>query len=199
MYALGASLRHVVKDSVRQGAVLAAFGGFVGMALAHGGGQALISLLPGSTAGVFLELTTDVRISLLVIGLIAAFVLVASLPMAYAASRVQPERALRADTQAVVSGGMSRLGHVMLFLQIALCLVLLVAAGLFVRTLRSLSVSEAGFDSEGVIVAEVNVGRAALDPDRRLGFQTELLETIRQHSGVRAAGGWRRTCRSAVE
>jgi putative ABC transport system permease protein len=71
--------------------------------------------------------------------------------------------------------------------QVALSLVLLVGALLFVRTLRNLLTLDPGFQQQGVLVAELDMTRLNLPPERRQDFKRDLLSRIRAIPGVDSA------------
>lgn len=84
------------------------------------------------------------------------------------------------------SGGArrNRLRNAMVATQIALSMVLLVAAGLFARTIRSALQTEHGFDPAGVIAFELNLRMTGRDESRGPAFQAELIERIEAIPGV---------------
>ena len=80
-------------------------------------------------------------------------------------TRVQPNDALKAQGRGVVGDGRFGLGNALVVVQVALSLILVVGAGLFVRTFSSLAQLDLGFDRNPVLVASVNAQRAQLEPD----------------------------------
>ena len=73
--------------------------------------------------------------------------------------------------------------------QVALSVVLVVAAGLFVRTFASLATRPLGFDRDRVLVVSVNAHSAAIDPSQRLPLYERAREAVRALPGVAGAGG----------
>ena len=82
------------------------------------------------------------------------------------ATRVQPNDALKAQGRGVIGDGRARPRHVLVVLQVALSLVLVVAAGLFMRTFSSLADTRPRLRRRPVLVASVNAQRAQLEPAR---------------------------------
>src|SRR6185437_5582873 len=81
----------------------------------------------------------------------------------------------------------SRLGKVLIVSQIALSLLLLVGAGLFVGTLYNLKTFDPGFVSDNILLASVNPGKAEYKGQQLVSFYQQLLERIRLHPGVTSA------------
>ena len=83
----------------------------------------------------------------------------------------------------------SRLSSSLIVAQVALSLVLVVAAGLFVRTFVQLAQLPLGFDADRVIVVNVNAARANIEPERRMAFFQDLTRAVAAVPGVAHAGG----------
>ena len=72
--------------------------------------------------------------------------------------------------------------------QVALSLLLVIAAGLFIRTFERLLAVPLGFDSDRVLVVEINASRAALAPGARTAVYDQLVTAVAELPGVAAAG-----------
>src|SRR6185369_17265525 len=103
---------------------------------------------------------------------------------AFRASGVTPNDALKERGRSVLGDGRFGLGYALVIVQVALSLLLLVAAGLFVRTFTSLSTLPLGFDSGPILVASVNASRATATPDERPSLYESLREAAAQVPGV---------------
>ncbi len=178
--ALGAGRPRIVRQLLTESTVLAALGGVAGVALAFWTKDALAaSLMPEGAPDVAL----DGR-ALVFLGATSVVTAVLSgLAPALRATRVDLTRDLREGGHAAAHQG---LGRTLVVAQVALSLVLLVGAGLFLRTLRSLTRVETGLAAEGVHLFKVHAmasGKAgSLDLSRR------LLERFQALPGVRAVG-----------
>jgi len=73
--------------------------------------------------------------------------------------------------------------------QVAFSLVLLVGALLFSGSLRNLLAVDAGFRQNGLLIADVDFSRSKIPPARRMAFEQEMIERIRQLPGVASAAG----------
>jgi predicted permease len=178
--ALGAGRHRIVQQLLAESTVLAAFGGVVGVALAFWTKDALVASLMQEGAP---EVALDGR-ALAFLGVTSVVTAILSgLAPALRATRVDLTRDLREGERA---GARLGLGRTLVVAQVALSLVLLVGAGLFLRTLRNLTGVETGLAAEGVHLFKVHAivsGKAeSLDLSRRLLARFQALP------GVRAAG-----------
>lgn len=187
--ALGADRRRLVRQLLGESAALAVPGGIAGVALA---GLAL-KLLPDAR-GVYLPLDLEVGIDLRVLGfsfglsLLAA--VVAGLVPALSASRADLRAALRAGSRD--DGGRGRWLDAFAVAEIALALLLLVGAGLMVRSFVRLLGEDPGFVAENVLTLEIELPEARYgEPERIAAFSRDLLERIGHLPGVVAAGAVR--------
>ena len=181
--ALGAGRGRLARQCLTEGAVLALGGGALGVALAALGIRPFLAFWPGDLprAG---EVQIDWRV--LVFSLAAALLsgLLFGLAPALRAPVRELERALRAGARSV-AGGVRRLHSGFVIAEIALAVVLLIAAGMLGRTLLRLSSLNPGVDPHNVLVSHVALSSDALaDPARtRLAWQ-EILERVHQVPGV---------------
>src|SRR5204863_6605284 len=101
---------------------------------------------------------------LFTIGVTAVTVLLFGLAPALRASRVAPIDALRQHTRSSAGQGRPGLASGLVVAQVAFSLMLVVAAGLFTRTLSSLNSRPLGFDQAGVLLVGIDAGRTHIDP-----------------------------------
>jgi predicted permease len=178
--ALGAGRRRIVQQLLTESTVLAALGGAVGVALAFWTKDALVvSLMREGTP----EVALDGR-ALAVLGATSVLTAILSgLAPALRATRVDLTRDLREGERAGARLGLDR---TLVVAQVALSLVLLVGAGLFLRTLRNLTGVETGIAAEGVHLFKVHA--IASGKADSLALSRQLLERFQALPGVRAAG-----------
>ncbi|MEO6569281.1 MAG: ABC transporter permease, partial [Opitutaceae bacterium] len=187
--AMGAGRGRLVRQLLTESALLVLCGAIAGIFVAHWGQSALLALNPlaGRAAQpVVLNPTLDWRV--------LGFTAVAALVSALLVGLVPAWRATRVEIQGEFLGGMrnqgagrSRIGQAFLLVQVALSLVLLVGAGLFVRTLRNLQGVDVGFNREQLLLFAVNAKPPTYDATRAAALHARVAETIRTISGVRAA------------
>jgi hypothetical protein len=160
-----------VRQLLVESLVLASIGAAGGLLLAHWGTGPLVRLCSAQTQPypLFLDLTLDVRVLAFTGGVaIAAALLFGTWP-ALRASRVEPIDALKEQGRSA-AGPRGGLANGLVVAQVALSLVLLVGAGLFIRTLANLTTMNLGFDPKGVLV--VNIGVPTAGPGRPTSFET---------------------------
>ena len=187
--ALGSGRSAVVRQLLVESAVLALSGGLLGIAV----GAGVLNVLKRLSTDVFpvgypVELDARVLAATLVIALVTSVVF--GLVPALHASRVDVQAALAESGTRAVAGGAGRWPRRLLVVgEVAMGVVLLVSAGLLVRTFVHLRSLNPGFDPSSVITASVSLQDAryqdAAKVDRLFG---DTLERIRRIPGVQAAG-----------
>ena len=184
--ALGATRWRLVRQLFTESVVLAGAGAGLGVLLASWGGRFLLSELSTSIRPVYLDLSIDRHVLLFTLGVAIATALLFGIAPALRASGVAPLEAMK-DHGTRHSAGEVRRGGVassLVVVQVALSLILVVAAGLFVRTFASLSTRALGFDRDRVLVASVNAHSAAIDPLQRLVLYERARDAVRALPGV---------------
>ena len=178
--ALGVSRGRLIRQLLTESLVLAALGGIVGLGAAQWGGAILRALfLPDEPAGV----VTDTRT--LGVALAATFgaALLTGIVPAVVASRSDVARALGAASRAA-GAARSRMRTMLLVFQAALSVVLLIGAGLFVRSLQNVRGMRLGYDVGPLSVISVNLRGAKLSPAEANALGDRLVETARAVPGV---------------
>ena len=172
--AIGASRGRVVRQLLIESTMLSLVGAAVGVVLAQVLGRLLVNLISTDLSSVKFDLTPNWHV--LAFSSAAAIVTGVLFGMAPAiqTTAVNPIAAAKEDSRA--SGSRSRLLPFLVVGQVALSLVLLAGAGLFVRTLNNLESLDPGFRSEGVLLAELD--------DRSAPVVPALIEEIQRLPGV---------------
>jgi len=197
--AIGAGQGRLIRQWLTESIMLSGMGGFAGILLGAWVKSALVGFLP-ATYSTNLNVTMDLR----VLGFTLAASLIAGLLFGLAPvvqlTRSSVSLTLKDETSAVASAGrLLSLQSGLVFLQVALSLPLLVAAGLFVHSLENLQGVNAGFARENVFLAQLNPSLNGYTQERIRGLYKDLLGRVRNLPGVRAAsfasdsplsGGW---------
>jgi predicted permease len=185
--ALGASRGRIVRQLLTESVCLASAGAILGTILAWFSRDLLLALRPFGNAQVVLDLPIDARVLGVTMATAAATVLLFGLAPALRATRVDLTAEFQGGTRAPVGAGRSRLGQALLVVQIALSLVLLVSAGLFVRTLGNLAGIDAGFNRRALMLFAVDAASAGYPREQFVALQTRIQDRLARIPGVRAA------------
>jgi predicted permease len=194
--ALGASRGRVIRQLITESLVLSSVGGLVGLALAYtlsSAGRTLLSqfmpTLFSANRAVDISSSPDWRV--LAFGLSAAVfsgLFFGMLP-AFRATRVDLMAIIK-QTAPVSARRLSMTGgQAMVLAQTALAVLLLVGAGLFLRTVSNLRATDLGFNADRLLYARVEPRSGALPPDRRAQFFEDAVKRLQTLPGVIAVAG----------
>jgi predicted permease len=187
--ALGASQWRLARQLLVESLVLATTGALAGAVLAAWASRLLVRLLSTTVNTVFLDLSLDWRVlAFMMLVTAVTTVLFGALP-AFRASGAAPHDALKEQGRATVGGTAGTTASGLVVAQVALSLMLVVAAGLFTRTFIGLATLPLGFDSDRVVVVNVNAMRAHIAPANRMDFYYRLVDAVAAVPGVGHAGG----------
>ena len=188
--ALGASRVRVIQQLLAEGLVLGAGGGLAGFAAAYYGVD-LLKLAFGTALPRAGEITVDMRVLIftttiaLATGLLAAFV-----PAWQLTGRDANEALKTGPGRGNSSSGDGRLRNLLVVSEVALALMLLIGAGLLMRSLSGLRGVDPGFDSSHVLTATVDIPEAKYStPEQRNQFFDRAIENVRAVPGV-ASAAW---------
>jgi predicted permease len=187
--ALGAGRFRLIRQLLTECVLLSSAGALVGILFARWGTALLVSFISTARNEVFLDLSLDRRV-LGFTSAIAVFtsVLFGLLP-ALRATRVSLTWAMK-GSQAIESErrGRFRSRHWIVSSQVALSLVLLVGAGLFLRSFAKLATLDIGFDRDNVLMVGTNLGTAKVPPDRELTTYERIETRLHALPGVVSVG-----------
>ena len=171
-FALGASRAHVVRQMVLESLLLALLGGAVGVLLAQWALGAVVTL-----GADLIPRAVEIRLDPLALGfsLLVALAtgLVIGLLPALQAARVNVNETLKEASRGSTGGG-QRLRATLLVAEVALSLVLLIAAGLLLTSFARLQRVQPGFTPDGVFTAQVAIPSERYDRDKRVAFYEQL-------------------------
>ena len=181
--ALGASRPRMVAESLTESALLSLGGAALGLLAAPAVVGALIRFLPPD---VNLNAGVDARVLWISLAVALATGLLFGLAPALHASRTDPGSTLK-EGSTRVAGGLG-LRKLLVAAQVALALILLVGAGLFVRTLANLRAQGPGFATTNLITFRVDPGRGGYDDVRARRLFRDLLEDLQARPEVERVG-----------
>lgn len=181
--ALGAELRHLTSATLTETAVLAALGGALGLLLARVGLKSMLTLLTGLLPQVR-PYVIDGRVILASLAMTAlSALIVAALPL-WQLRHGDPGRLMGSGSR-TVSGFGSRLRRILVASEVALTVVLLAGAFLFLRSFERVTRVDPGFDTSNLVTFALSLPRAGyVEMDQRTAFYTTLEERLRALPGV---------------
>jgi predicted permease len=184
--ALGASRGRLARQLLIESLLLAAMGAAASVIVAQWGSQFFVSQL--ETDAVYLELPLDWRM----LAFTAATALVAALVFGVApalrAARGAPIDAMKDRGRSSAASGRPMVANSLVLTQVVLSLVLVVGAGLFLRSFGRLIRVPLGFDRDRVLLAQIDARRADLPPAARLAAYERIRQRVLAVPGVEQAG-----------
>lgn len=185
--ALGASRARLVRQLLAESVLLAGLGAAGGLAVAVWGSRALLAMQPFGNANVHLELALDWRVLGFASAAALATGLVFGLAPALRATKLNLTEEFQGGARTLGGGARSTLARSLLVVQVALSLVLLVGAGLFVRTLRNLQAVDVGFNREQLLLFQLNAAATGANGAQSFAFYQRLRDRFAALPGVRSA------------
>ena len=189
--ALGAGRGRIVRQLLTESAVLAVVGGVLGTVLAWQGVRLLVQLDPGRIPRL-----DEARIDLVVLFFSLAVSVVAGLLFGLAPAlqqwRAAPQEALRAGGRGMAGEARGRMRRALVVAEVAMALVILIGAGLLVRSFTALQRVDPGFDASGVTTFQLALPRSRYDSTAKLrAFYLDLTSRLAALPGVeRASAGY---------
>ena len=190
--ALGASGARIAGQLLTESALLATLGGALGLALAVAGSRVLVALAPASIPRLD-QVTVDWRVALFALAVSAATGLLFGIVPAARAGRRRSADPLKDGGRAgVATSSVKRVRTLLVASEIALAVIMLTGAGLFLHSLRELQETDLGFDPSRLLTMEVTLApRPYNDAEAALFFE-QATRRIDALPGVEAstAMGW---------
>jgi predicted permease len=186
--ALGATRTQLMRQLLTESVLMAVLGGALGLAFAEWGTGALLALFASGQNQVVLHVTPDASVLLFTLGVSVLTGILFGVAPALRASGFDLAVSMR-ETAANVTAGRDRhrLGRSLVVVQVALSLVLMIGAGLFVRTLMNYEHHNFGFNQTHLLSFGVDPTRAGYKGERLMNFYKQLLDRVRALPGVRSA------------
>jgi predicted permease len=208
--AVGAGRLRLVRQLFTESALLALLGGLAGVALAWWGSRLLLIMASDGPDALPVDVTPNLRILGFTIGVSALCAIVFGIAPALRASRTEPNTSLKAGKNSPSTLLRNPLGKTFVVAQVALSLLLLIGAGLFVRTLINLQSIPSGFNQENALLMQVDTSATGYKPDdpKLPLLLSEVEQKVKGVPGVQAAsfaftifnqGFWTSTAHSAED
>ena len=188
--AMGASRARIIRQMLVESAVLALLGGGLGLLIASWGTRGLMALIPTGTipAGLNVGMNTQVLLFTLAVSLITAFIF--GLWPAIQGSRTQTREALQVASQRATAGvGARRAQNVLVVAEVGLSLILLVMAGLMIRSFAKLTNIDPGMSTANVMSMRINRSPAkSKDGAQNAIFFQNVIDRVKTLPGIESAG-----------
>ncbi len=185
--AMGAGRWRIVRQMVSEGLVLAFLGGTVGLLLGYWLRNGIPSLLATSWSASPFQAQFDLQVLVLSIGIAFLTGILFSLAPAWQSTRVPVNSALKDGGRTTMSLPKLLAGRSLVVLQISLSLLLLVGAGLFVRTLQNLKSANLGFRPERILLFTIDPPRVRYAAAARIRLFSRLEEQVAAIPGIQSA------------
>jgi len=185
--ALGAGRGRIVRQLMVESVVLAGIGGALGVLAAYLSLQALLSLVPPDVTSLWRDITIDRTVLFAAFGATVLTGIIFGLVPAFDMARLDVRSVIvEGDGRTTASGRIAWMRHGLVVAQVALCVTLLIGAGLLVRTFVNLTNVPPGIDTHRVIAARMSL-RDVKDPERVRALYDRTLTDLRALPGVEAA------------
>jgi len=187
--ALGSSRARIVRQSLIETFVLSFAGGLLGLVLAFGATRALIAFVSQGRAYIAMNPTPDATVLLFTLGVSLLTGVLFGLAPAIAAARIDSASNLGAGSRTAQSSGGKQARFwpkTLVTAQVTLSLLLLVGAGLFLRTLRNLENQDYGFERTHLLLADFNARLVGYRPSQTVDLHQRLLERLSVLPGVQS-------------
>jgi predicted permease len=187
--AVGAGRFRLARQLFTESALLALVGGVAGIALASWGSRLLLLMASSGPDALPVHVTPNIRVLGFTIGASLLCAIVFGTAPALRATRIEPNASLKAGKNTPRGTLRNPLGKAFVVGQVAISLLLLVAAGLFIRTLVKLQSIPSGFNEENAVLFRVDTSTTGYkDGDPKLGaLMTEVEDKVRAIPNVQAA------------
>jgi predicted permease len=187
--AIGSSRGRLVQQLLTESLLLSLGGAAAGVALAVLILKALLGFLPMNSSGYNITNTPDSTVLLFTLGISVLAGIAFGLAPALQSTRPDIAPVLK-DQAGSVTGGSGQISFrkVLVSAQVTLSLILLIGAGLFIRSLSNLEAQNPGFRTRGLIQFNLNPNNAGLDTDRTAFFYQRLTDRLHATPGVTNTG-----------
>jgi putative ABC transport system permease protein len=186
---MGATRVQLIRQLLVESLLLASVSALAGFVVAQAGSRLLVQMISTRTSTVVLDLQPDGRVLSFSLAVTVVTALLFGLAPALRATALAPADALRGGRTVVGATRRFGLGQTLVGVQVALSLILVLAAALFVRSFIGLSSQALGFDEQRVLSAELDFGHLNLDGAQETARLAQTIERLQSVPGVTAAAG----------
>ncbi len=188
--AMGASRNRILRHVLTEALLLSSLGGCAGLFLAFFGTRLLVRFVVDGSTNSALDPNPDLRVLGFTFGVSLLTGALFGMAPAWRASRAHVTAALSSSTRtASGTGSNSRrlLPKILVAAQVALSLILLVGAGLFLRTLQNLKNQDFGFNRTNILLVDFNSKLAGYKAEQLSGLHERIIQRLEALPGIRSA------------
>ena len=186
--AVGASRWRLIRQLLTECILLSSIGALLGVLFARWGATLLVRFISTTRDKVFLDLSVDTRMMAFTAAIAILTGLLFGVLPAFRSTKVSLASAMKGGQGDETEGRVRfRPGRWIVASQVALSLVLLVSAGLFVRSFRNLLTLDAGFDRDNVLLVEMDIHNAHIPADQQAAYCEQILARLQAIPGVLSA------------
>ena len=185
--ALGASRWRVARQLLTESLMLAAAGTVLGLLVARWGASLLVYEMSGETTAKALDVGLDWRVLLFTVTIALATTLLFGIVPALRSTRVAPNEAIKEQGRAIAGESRFGFGSALVVAQVALSLLLVVGAGLFMRSFSALAHVRLGFEPDPILIVNVGAKRSTVAVTDRPVLYERLRQAALAVPGVRSA------------
>ncbi|MBO0860455.1 MAG: ABC transporter permease [Chloracidobacterium sp.] len=186
--AAGASRLRLIRQLLTESLLLAGLGGALGLVLSHWGKTVLLALRPFDISITMDDVKLDLRMLGFTLAISALTGFIFGLAPALRATKVDLNSALKEGSDQT-GYSRSRLSKGLIVSQVAISLVVLIGAGLYIRTVRNLIGVDVGFNRENLLNFDLHFYKIGYKGERLAGLYRQLFERIEAVPGVRSVTG----------
>lgn len=185
--AIGASRGRLIRQTLTESMILAGAGALVGVLFAHLSERALAAFFAEGSSKIVLDLSLNGSVLAFTVAITLISGLAIGIIPAMRSAQVDPAAGMRDGARGVVGSRVAvGAGRLLVVAQVALSLVLLSVAGLFIRSLGALQSVDLGFVRAGLLTMEVTPEHQSFGTSEWLTLQTEILDQVRVLPGVQS-------------
>ncbi len=180
--AVGARRGRLIRQLLTESLLLSGIGAALGILCAQWGARLLVRFLD-----VPLDLSVDARVLSFTAGVAVLTSLLFGAAPAWRGTRVEPQSAMKANSRGAIEGSKLELGKMLVVGQVALSFLVIVGAGLMVRTFWKLISLDPGFEREHVLLVNVDLRTGNYPRERWSAVYQQMLNELRTIPGLRSA------------
>ncbi len=189
--AMGAGASRLVRQVLTESILLATIGAAFGLLLAHWADAALLRLVSGGSTPIPLDVHLDSSVLAFTLGVAVLTGILFGLAPAFRAARVDLSSVLKGTSRSIASSGSQAgrvpVGKILVVAQVTLSLVLLVVAGLFLRSFQNLAAVQIGYDSDHLLLFGFSPLSYGFKGPRGARLLKDMIERLDAVPGVRSA------------